>query len=44
MSYIDRKGLENPCGGGKGGCATVVIVGPPPQYLPAEFGNNNGSF
>jgi len=35
MSYIDRKGLENPLGCGKG--ATVVIVGAPPAYMPSDF-------
>jgi hypothetical protein len=35
MCYIDRKGLENPLGPKKG--TNVVVIGPPPQYMPADF-------
>ncbi len=35
MCYIDRKGLENPLGPKK--ATNVVVIGAPPQYMPADF-------
>jgi len=35
MSYLDRRGLDNPLGGGGG--KGVVVAGAPPTYLPPEY-------